>query len=182
VIYCPNANFKYLISNSEVISMRTLIIYDSVYGNTEKIAQSICSALGPGEEIGLIRAGEATIGQLSGLNILVVGSPTQRFMATHAINELFKIIPRNSLKGVKVAAFDTRLSLSDIESSVERFAVKVGGYAAKGIANRLKKCGGILIVPPEGFIVKGMEGPLMEGELERAADWANQIKSLSDRG
>jgi hypothetical protein len=74
-----------------------------------------------------------------------------------------------------VAAFDTRLSLSDIESSALRFIVKTGGYAAKLIADSLKKIGGDLIIPPEGFLVKGEEGPLKEGELERAADWAKQI-------
>jgi hypothetical protein len=101
-------------------------------------------------------------------------------MATQAINELFKIIPKDSLKGVKVAAFDTRLSLSDIKSTLERFAVKTGGYAARGIAKRLKKSGGTLVVPPEGFIVKGMEGPLLEGEPDRAAEWAKNIKSLTN--
>ena len=49
------------------------------------------------------------------------------------------------------------------------------GYAAKPIANRLQKKAGALIAAPEGFIVKGKEGPLKEGELERAAQWARQL-------
>jgi hypothetical protein len=60
---------------------------------------------------------------------------------------------------------------------IGRFVVKLFGYAAKPIADRLKKKGGELTIPPEGFLVKGTEGPLKEGELERAADWA---KSLSE--
>jgi len=84
-------------------------------------------------------------------------------------------MPSNGLEGVKVAAFDTRLSPSDIESPALRFIVKTGGYAAKRIANRLKRSGGDLITPPEGFFVVGTEGPLKEGELERAADWARRI-------
>ncbi|MBN1220353.1 MAG: hypothetical protein JXM69_15605 [Anaerolineae bacterium] len=49
------------------------------------------------------------------------------------------------------------------------------GYAAKPISDRLKKKGGELAVPPEGFYVEETEGPLLEGEFERATDWARQI-------
>ena len=155
--------------------MKVLIIYDSVYGNTEQIAQAIATALGPHEDVEILRVSDVEPEQLTGLNLLIVGSPTQRFRPTTAIDRLLEKIPVNGLKGVKVAAFDTRLSLSDIESPVERFFVERGGYAAKPIAGRLKKSGGSLIVPPEGFIVQGMNGPLKKGELERAADWAKQI-------
>jgi len=51
----------------------------------------------------------------------------------------------------------------------------VFGYAAGRIANNLKKKGGILIASPEGFFVTGGQGPLKEGELERAAAWAKGI-------
>ena len=46
------------------------------------------------------------------------------------------------------------------------------GYAAPEIARSLERNGGTLLAPPEGFVVLGMEGPLKEGELERAAGWA----------
>ena len=35
--------------------------------------------------------------------------------------------------------------------------------------------GGKLAAPPEGFIVLGTQGPLLDGELERAAKWAKDI-------
>ena len=53
--------------------------------------------------------------------------------------------------------------------------MSIFGYAAKPIADRLQKKGGELVVPPEGFYVADTEGPLLEGELKRAVDWANQI-------
>jgi hypothetical protein len=59
--------------------------------------------------------------------------------------------------------------------AVPRFFMNAGGYAAPRIAGKLKKRGGNQVVPPEGFFVKGKEGPLKEGELERAASWANLI-------
>jgi hypothetical protein len=51
----------------------------------------------------------------------------------------------------------------------------VNAYAARPIANRLRKKGGKLVGSPEGFFVEGMKGPLVEGELERAVNWARQI-------
>jgi flavodoxin I len=65
-----------------------------------------------------------------------------------------------------VAAFDTRISTK---------WVGVFGYAAGRIARSLKGKGGTLIAPLEGFFVKGTQGPLKDGELERAADWAQTV-------
>jgi hypothetical protein len=59
--------------------------------------------------------------------------------------------------------------------------VRTFGYAAKPIARSLTKKGGELHLPPEGFYVQGMEGPLVEGELERAEDWARQILDVQSK-
>jgi flavodoxin len=162
--------------------MNKLIIYDSVFGNTEHIAQAIGNALGAEGDVGTYQVNGVKPEQLRGLNLLIVGSPTRSFKPTEAMTRFLKNIPKNGLKGVKVAAFDTRLSISDIESAGLRFVVKTGGYAAKLIANRLQKCGGELIMPPEGFLVRDVEGPLKESELERAADWARKIKEMANPG
>ena len=159
--------------------MKVLIIYDSSFGNTEQIAQAIGHALGSQEDVEVLRVGHVKPEQLTGLKLLIVGSPTHGFRPTPAINNLLGRIPMNGLRGVKVAAFDTRISMDDIDPPLVRFigrlVVGLFGYAAKPIADRLKKKGGELTIPPEGFYVKGTEGPLKEGELERAADWAKQI-------
>lgn len=110
----------------------------------------------------------------------MVGSPTQRFRATPALSSLLKALPKNSLKGVKVAAFDTRMIEKQINATpVLPFFVKIYGFAARPIAELLKKKGGTLILPPEGFYVEGMEGPLISGELERAAAWGQQLLAPS---
>jgi flavodoxin len=157
--------------------MKVLIIYDSVFGNTEQIAQAIGNALGSQEDVEILRVSNVKPEQLTGLKLLIVGSPTRGFRPTPAISDLLKSIPKNGLKGVQVAAFDTRFTMDEIESSVFILPILVNifGYAVKPIADRLKKKGGELIIPPEGFFVEGIEGPLKEGELERAADWAKQI-------
>ena len=157
------------------ISMKVLIIYDSFFGNTEQIAQAIGSALGSQEEVEILRVSHVKPEQLTGLNLIIVGSPTRGFRPTPAINKLLESIPKHGLKGVKVAAFDTRISMDDIDSRILPPLVRVFGYAAKPIADKLKKKEGELAIPPEGFFVEGTEGPLKVGELERAADWAKQI-------
>jgi len=159
--------------------MKTLILYESVYGNTEKIAQAIGNALGPQEEVSVLKASDARPDQFAGLSYLIVGAPTQRFKTTAAVSDLLKMIPQNGLKGVKVAAFDTRLSKGEIDKTpVLAFFVKLFGtraYAARFIAEQLKKKGGTIAGSPEGFFVEGMKGPLVEGELERAVSWARKI-------
>jgi flavodoxin len=161
--------------------MQAMVVYDSMYGNTGKIAEAIGKGLGPEAEVGIVRVGEVKPEQLAGLTLLIVGSPTQRFSPTGVTTEFLKGIPRNGLEGIKVAAFDTRFTMSEIEKiRILAFFVKIFGYAAEPIADRLVKKGGDLAVPPEGFYVGGTEGPLLEGELERAADWAKEIvKSIA---
>jgi len=157
--------------------MEALVVYDSFFGNTERIAQSIGNVLGRPEDVGIARVVDVKPEQLDGLKLLIVGSPTRAFSPSPAIKKFLKSIAKNGLKGVKAAAFDTRVTEEEIDSAVFilRILVNIFGYAAKPITDRLVKKGGQLIVPPEGFFVHGMEGPLKEGELERASDWAKQI-------
>jgi len=85
------------------ILMKVLIIYDSVFGNTEKIAQAIGNAFGSQEGVEILRASDVKPERLAGLDVLIVGSPTRAFRATPAISNFLKTIPKNGLKGGKVA-------------------------------------------------------------------------------
>jgi flavodoxin len=146
--------------------MKALVVYDSVYGNTEKIARAIGEAIAPSGEVKVLRAGEANPSELTSVNLLIVGSPTHGGRPTPAIQDLLNKVAQPSLKGINVAAFDTRLS---------KKIVGVFGYAAGRIAGHLTKKGGVAIGSPEGFFVAGGKGPLKDGELERAAAWAKVI-------
>jgi flavodoxin len=156
--------------------MKAMVVYDSAYGNTKAIASAIAGALGPPDEVQLRQVGEVKPEELAALDLLVVGSPTQRFTAIPPITNLLKSIPPGGLRGVKVAAFDTRFPQAKIdEIRILSFFVSLFGYAAKPIANRLVKKGGELVAPPEGFFVSDTKGPLLDGELERAAAWGQAI-------
>ena len=146
--------------------MKALIVYDSVYGNTEKIARAIAEAITPSGEVKVLQAGEANPSELESTDLLIVGSPTHGGRPTPAVQEFLNKDPKLSLQGINVAAFDTRIPTK---------LVKVFGYAAGRIARNLKGKGGTLIASPEGFFVTASKGPLKEGELERAAGWAKGI-------
>jgi flavodoxin I len=146
--------------------MKAVIVYDSVYGNTEKIARAIAEAITPSGEVKILRAGEANPPELASIDLLIVGSPTHGGRPTPAIQDFLNKLIQSSLKGINVATFDTR--------SQAKLA-KVFGNAAGRIAGNLKRKGGTLIASPEGFLVTGTKGPLKEGEPERAAAWAKGI-------
>lgn len=144
--------------------MKALIVYDSTYGNTEKIAKAIGAALTG--EVKVLRAGEVNPAELNAFDLLVIGSPTYGGRPMPSVAELLNKIPESAIKGKNIAAFDTRIPTK---------LAKIFGYAADRIAKNLKEKGGNLVVPGEGFFVNGKEGPLKEGELERAASWAKEL-------
>ena len=155
--------------------MKALVVYDSIYGNTERIAQAIGGALQSQADVQILRVGDVKPEHMAGLSLLVAGAPTHGSMASPAMKAWLKALAPNSLRGVKVAAFDTRVAVSDIKPTIAAFFVKLFGYAAPAIANSLAKHGGTLVIPAEGFFVKDTQGPLKDGEMERAAAWARQI-------
>lgn len=142
--------------------MKTCIAYDSVHGNTEKIARAMGDSIGG--EVLVVRAGE--VKESESCDLFIVGGPTHAGRPTPPIGDLLKRIPDGALEGTSVAAFDTR---------VPKKWVRLFGFAAPKIAGKLKGKGGRVMAEPEGFFVEDTEGPLREGELERAAVWARAI-------
>ncbi len=148
--------------------MKVLIVYDSVYGNTEQIARAIGEAIT--NDVRVLHAREAEPSELQGIDLLIAGAPTQGGRPTQAMQDFLKRVSESDIKGMNVATFDTRISAK---------WVGIFGYAAGRIAKNLKKKGGALLLDPEPFFVEGTQGPLKEGELERAAAWAQEaINSL----
>lgn len=155
--------------------MKALVLFESFFGNTEKIARTVGSALGLTES-DVIRISDINMTKLDGLELLVVGSPTRAFSACPDTKTFLKQLPSGALNNVKVAAFDTRAEMTDKTPGILKFFAGIFGYAAEPIAKKLVRKGGIQAAQPAGFFVLDSEGPLKEGELERAASWAGSIK------
>lgn len=144
--------------------MKSLIVYDSIYGNTEKIARAIKDAITG--NVKLINISEVNYPELKTFDFLIIGSPTQGGRPTPAIQNFLDKFQDNIINNIKVAIFDTRLPNK---------WVSIFGYAAGRIYQHLKKINMNIVLPPEGFFVKGKKGPLVDGEIERAANWVKDI-------
>jgi flavodoxin len=147
--------------------MKVFVVYDSIHGNTEKIARTVGAAITG--DVHVVRVEQAKPSDLNSVDLLIIGSPTEAGRPTRAVRDFVSSMPA-SAGGGSVAAFDTRFSAR---------WVRVFGYAADRIAATLKGKGWTAAARAEGFFVTGKEGPLKEGELERAAKWARTISESS---
>lgn len=156
--------------------MKVLILYDSVFGNTEKIAMAMQRAIAPKHTVTAVRVRSFTTGMLDDLDLLVVGSPTRAFRPTKAVVSLLKGLSSDALaQGIHTAAFDTRVSVEEVNSKLLSAMVRLFGYAAQPIDKQLTRCKGTPIAQPTWFFVEDKEGPLRAGEEERAAAWIGQL-------
>jgi flavodoxin len=146
--------------------MNAVVVYDSHYGNTELIAQAIADTLCIYGPTTAIRLDPGHPVSLQGLDLLIVGCPTQGFRPTQVMTALLDRISPAAQRDLAVACFDTRFRGWLWQRS-----------AARVMARQLQTKGVELLVPPESFFVKAMkkEGPLLPRELQRAHAWAHML-------
>ena len=144
--------------------MKTLVVYDSLYGNTKTVAQSIGDAIP--DEVEVLHVKEANASGLDAYDLLIAGAPTHGAKPSPDMQAFLDQIGVRALEGVKVAAFDTRMMVK---------LITMFGTAAPKIAKALVEKGGTQVGKPIGLYVKGGEGPLKDGEIERAAAWAGAL-------
>jgi len=147
--------------------MNALVLYDSKYGNTERIAETIALALQEALPTRLASIDDVDDIEdlLHGIDLLVVGGPTHRHGLSGPLRTPLARLGESALGGVRVAVFDTRVHGSRL----------VTGSAAARLVKLLRHRGAWVIVPPASFIVGGTEGPLLEGENEHAQTWAQEV-------
>jgi flavodoxin-like protein len=165
---------------------RALVIYESMYGNTEQIARAIGDGLGERMPVDVIEVGVAPTTLAADIGLVVVGGPTHAFgmsrpgtrasAAKEAESPLVSsgIGVREWLGGLEpstesplAAAFDTHVDHPKLLRHV--------GSAAAAIAKRLEKLGIEVVAEPAHFWVAGTLGPLRDGELQRAHDFGRSL-------
>ncbi len=152
--------------------MLTVVVYDTKFGNTERIAKAIergVSTLGNALAMDTAGAGRPLAQRP---DLLLIGGPTQRRGMSPALRDFVDALPAG-LKDVPAASFDTRY----------RGATWLMGSAAAEAAKRLGKAGGRLVATPESFFI-GRGGPLERqglegGELERAEAWGRAVAAAA---
>lgn len=174
--------------------MKAIVAYESMYGNTRQIAESIAAGLGQLGDVQVVSVNGGDVNDVDASDLLVVGGPThihglatemsRKGVAKAAEEEgdvslepgaadgpgLRKWLSQRSGDGRPAAAFDTRIDRSPI----------VTGSAARGIAKRLRRRGYAVVADPESFFVDDTEGPLADGELDRAREWGKSLCELLD--
>jgi flavodoxin len=147
--------------------MNALVVYHSQFGNTRQVAEIIARVFDGAGVARTLSADRLTAAELEGVDLVVMGTPTHKMNLPEAVRPVFERLPRRSLRGTPVAAFDTSYEMS---AFLARFT------AAKRVDKKLRKLGGKRLVPPQTFHVEHHhEGPLLDGEIERARRWAESI-------
>ena len=146
--------------------MNTMVVYFSKFGNTKLVAEAIAEPLEAAGFVRVISSDQLTASDVRDADLVVMGTPTHRMNLPEAVRPVFDALPRRVLRDTPVAAFDTSYKMSWL---LARFT------AARKLDQRLRKLGGRRVVPPESFFVEEREGPLYEGEIERARAWSVSI-------
>lgn len=158
--------------------MKAVVVYESWFGNTQQVAEAVADELRRSAEVSLA-AVDDPLPPLQGVDLLVVGAPTHAHALSSAgtrrgalqrrgetrpagrgVRGWLRALP--AVDGRAAAVFDTRIDKP----------VFLVGSAARGIGRRLEHRGYVLVSNPRSFFVLDTEGPLAEGELDRARTWA----------
>lgn len=146
--------------------MRTLIVCDSEFGNTETLAWAVADVLGQDGPVCVGRPADVAPADLAAIDCLLLAGPTQRHGVSPRLAAFLADVPPGALRGLPAAAFDTR----------SRLDPDLAGSASRRLTQALREAGAQLIVPAASFTVAAVSGPLMPGEIARARDWAELIR------
>jgi flavodoxin len=132
--------------------VKALVVYDSLYGNTEKVARALAAGLeSGGVDVDVVKVNAVKFDELGEIDLLCVGSPVHGWNASKHVKEFLERLKSvKGLSGKKAFAFDTKMK--------SRLAGSAGGK----IERKLKDLGLIIAKSSESAIVKGREGPLEE--------------------
>ena len=152
--------------------MKGIVIYDTSHGNTRKIAETITETLRASEvEVDLFDLKEVKKLSASDYNFLVLGSPTKFGTMSFAIKSFLGKLKTEEWMNKPFAAFDT-----ENPENVEKARLENKEWsAAEKIALKLKEKNMKQLLPVLKALVLGLKGPLVEGEIDRAKNYAKEL-------
>ena len=164
---------------------RALVVYESMFGNTERIAEAVAEGLRSGLAAEVVRADRAPL-RLPEVGLVVVGGPTHAFGMSRANTRVIASVQGPTVMPVETgirdwleqlpyqagapmgATFDTRASKGR----------RLPGSAARSAAKVLHKRGFKTPTEPVSFFVIDTVGPLAGGELVRARNWGEKLANV----
>jgi flavodoxin len=141
--------------------MNALVIYDSNFGHTKSVAEEIVKNLDGNARTLSVKNFHTT--DLAGIDLVIWGSPINGWKPSVATMAVMDELPEKTFQGIKFTTFDTRIKAF------------LHGDAKDHIAQKIRVLGGKAIAKPKEFYVRGKDGPLFDGEIEKAGQWARQI-------
>jgi flavodoxin len=163
--------------------MKALVVYESMFGNTEQIAHAVAAGLGESVDVQVAEVTDAPTEPDPEVALIVAGGPTHAFSMSRentradAINkgahegerefglrEWMAALPSGQ-HTEKMATFDTK-----VESMHH-----LPGSAARGAAKAARRHGYESAAKAESFYVRDIDGPLLDGEIDRARAWGRQL-------
>ena len=145
--------------------MKTLVLFESAYGNTERIAREIAQHLEKIGAVTLLHATEASSAAIDEYDLLVIGSPTQYRKASPTMSGWLEGLPYKGLSGYAIAVYDTRY----------RQPIWRSGSAGRRLGKQVRKSGGVVLLEPESYFVSSGAGELLPGEIERVSTWVENL-------
>jgi flavorubredoxin len=134
---------------------KAIVIYHTLFGNTEKIAEAVASGMDEqGIDVDCAKVEDVQTGKLMKYNLLAIGGPTHGFGMSRPMKAFIKKLEHVDLRDKKAFAFDTKRGYP------------LSGSAAKGIEKRLKRIGMSIVRSRSSAIVKDLKGPLDENMEE----------------
>jgi hypothetical protein len=161
------------------------VVFESMFGNTERVARAVADGLqAEGVPTSVVDVSTAPTDLPPTVDLLVVGAPTHAFSlsrpktrveairqgadlskAAIGMREWLQSAHPGAVRPVHVAVYDTRVS------KVRRLPAAAGPSAAR-LARRRKFA---TVDRPVAFLVEDLQGPLIDGELERATSWGRSL-------
>lgn len=154
--------------------MKGMVVFDTSYGNTQKIAETISGTLkesGIGADTFYVKDVKKLVAD--DYDFLVLGSPTEFGTMSLTVKGLLGKVKNKEWANKPFAAFDT-----ENPENIERKQ----GSAAEKIAEKLTGKQMNQLLPVLKALVLGWKGPLQEGEIERAREYARELAIRLKRG
>jgi len=150
--------------------MKGIVIYDTTYGNTKKIGETIAETLKQsGIEVDLFYVKD--VKKLKDYDFLVLGSTTKFGTMSFTIKFFLGKIKSEDWVNKPFAAFDT-----ENPENVEQARLQNKEWsAAEKIAEKLREKKMTEVTPVLKALVVGQKGPIVEGEIERTKEYANKL-------
>jgi len=145
--------------------MWVYVVVAAPCGVTDTVAKAVARAVDWSYEHSARPANEVDPGEIRVPSIVFLGGPTHRREMGESLHAFLDRMPDRLVAQCLFAAFVTRFHDSPI----------VTGSSARHIQRAVESRGGRNLVPGESFFVIRRDGPLREGEVERARVWASGV-------